>query len=223
MLLCGFHCLSKAKVSDPTKKNRWILVLFPFWLKPSTFWLLGEVFVFDALFCLCIQLFTNGLHYAKRSLLATIWISVWPDQWNWLVSIVWNYHGSVSMLWFHTTDCVGPFQWSAVTRTCPHPSFGMTPTQAIGDLFAWRRPVIHKYSQYRGNVFPWSRSNSQTNIHSLSNINCTPQKPPSDSESLQNFMIWKFFSMNSEVTSEVFPDFLHMVKFASGWYFVHYN
>ncbi len=46
----------------------------------------------------------------------------------------------------------------------------------------------------------------------------TPQKPPSDSESLQNFIVWKFFSINSEVTSEVFPDFLRMVKFVSGWY-----
>ncbi len=25
-----------------------------------------------------------------------------------------------------------------------HPSFGVTPTLAIGDLFAWRRPYVHE-------------------------------------------------------------------------------
>ena len=51
----------------------------------------------------------------------------------------------------------------------------------------------------------------------------TPQKPPSDSELLQKFMVWKLIKIDLEVTSEVFEKFWCMIKFLSGWYFIHYN
>ena len=51
----------------------------------------------------------------------------------------------------------------------------------------------------------------------------TPQKPPSASKLLQNLMVWKFFKIDFEVTSEVFGDFWYMVKFFIGWNFVHHN
>ncbi len=38
----------------------------------------------------------------------------------------------------------------------------------------------------------------------MESIMFTPQKPPSGFELLQKFMVWKFFSIDLEVTSEVF-------------------
>ncbi len=35
-------------------------------------------------------------------------------------------------------------------------------------------------------------------------LHSTPQKPPSDSESLQKFMVWKLIRIDFEVTLEVF-------------------
>ena len=43
-------------------------------------------------------------------------------------------------------------------------------------------------------------------------IMSTPQKPPSDSESLQKFMFWKLIRNDFEVTSEVFQKIWCMVK-----------
>ncbi len=48
----------------------------------------------------------------------------------------------------------------------------------------------------------------------------TPQKPPSDSELLQKFMVWKLIRIYFEVTSEVFKKIWCMIKFLSGWYFM---
>ncbi len=44
----------------------------------------------------------------------------------------------------------------------------------------------------------------------------TPQKPPSDSESLQKFMVWKLIRIDFKVTSQVFQKFWCMIKFLSG-------
>ncbi len=51
--------------------------------------------------------------------------------------------------------------------------------------------------------------------------NTTPQKPASDSESLQNFMVWKLIRIDFEVTSEVFQQIYCMIKFLSGWHFIY--
>ena len=40
-----------------------------------------------------------------------------------------------------------------------------------------------------------------------------PQKPRSDSESLQKFMGWKLIKIDLEVTSEVFEKFWCMINF----------
>ena len=50
----------------------------------------------------------------------------------------------------------------------------------------------------------------------------TPPKPPSDSESLQKFMVWKLIKIDLEVTSEVFEKCWCMINFLSGWYLIHY-
>ena len=49
--------------------------------------------------------------------------------------------------------------------------------------------------------------NSQTAVQT------TPQKPPSDSESLQKFMVWKLIKIDLEATSEVFEKFWCTHKF----------
>ncbi len=51
----------------------------------------------------------------------------------------------------------------------------------------------------------------------------TPQKPPSESELLQKFMVSKFFCVHSEVTSEVIRYFWQMTNIFNIWYFNHHN